>query len=102
MPYRYYYDTEGKSPMLEKIRKMRPEYQSTGYMQGFLAAMLLTEAAPPARDPCNELNGKNLKIALNSIRTVGGSIPNRLDCSPVIWTEKNLVVSFDVPGFRVH
>ena len=31
MPYRYYYDTEGKAPMLERIRKMRPEYQSTAY-----------------------------------------------------------------------
>ncbi|KAG1227395.1 hypothetical protein G6F68_019601 [Rhizopus microsporus] len=41
MPYRYYYDTEGDAPMLKKIREMRPQYQSTGYMQGFLAAMLL-------------------------------------------------------------
>jgi len=76
MPYRYYYDTEGKSPMLEKIRKMRPEYQSTGYMQGFLAAMLLTEAARRALEAGNELNGKNLKIALSSIRNfdTGGII----------------------------
>jgi branched-chain amino acid transport system substrate-binding protein len=76
MPYRYYYDTEGKSPMLEKIRKMRPEYQSTGYMQGFLAAMLLTEAARRALEAGNELTGKNLKIALSSIRNfdTGGII----------------------------
>jgi branched-chain amino acid transport system substrate-binding protein len=76
MPYRYYYDTEGKSPMLERIRKMRPEYQSTGYMQGFLAAMLLTEAARRTLEAGNELTGKNLKIALSSIRNfdTGGII----------------------------
>lgn len=76
MPYRYYYDTEGKSPMLEKIRKMRPEYQSTAYMQGFLAAMLMTEAARRTLDAGNELNGKNLKLALSSIRNfdTGGII----------------------------
>jgi branched-chain amino acid transport system substrate-binding protein len=76
MPYRYYYDTEGKSPMLERIRKMRPEYQSTGYMQGFLSAMLLTEAARRTLDAGNELTGKNMKIALSSIRNfdTGGLI----------------------------
>src|SRR3546814_19015479 len=35
---------EGDAPMLKKIREMRPEYQSTAYMQGFLAGMLMTEA----------------------------------------------------------
>ena len=76
MPYRYYYDTEGKSPMLERIRKMRPEYQTTGYIQGFLAAMLLTEAAKRTLEAGNELNGKNLKTALSSIRNfdTGGLI----------------------------
>lgn len=76
MPYRYYYDMEGKSPMLERIRKMRPEYQSTGYMQGFLAAMLLTEAAKRTLDAGNELSGRNMKIALSSIRNfdTGGII----------------------------
>lgn len=76
MPYRYYYDTEGKAPMLERIRKMRPEYQSTAYMQGFLAAMLLTEAARRCLDAGNELNGRNLKTALSSIRNfdTGGII----------------------------
>lgn len=76
MPYRYYYDTEGKSPMLERIRKMRPEYQATGYMQGFLAAMLLTEAARRTLDAGNPLTGKNMKIALSSIRNydTGGII----------------------------
>ena len=76
MPYRYYYDTEGKAPMLDKIRKMRPEYQTTGYMQGFLAAMLLTEAARRTLAAGNELTGKNMKIALSSIRNfdTGGII----------------------------
>lgn len=76
MPYRYHYDTEGKAPMLERIRKMRPEYQSTAYMQGFLAAMLLTEAARRCLDAGNELNGRNLKTALSSIRNfdTGGLI----------------------------
>ncbi len=76
MPYRYYYDTEGKAPMLERIRKMRPEYQSTAYMQGFLAAMLLTESARRCLEAGNELNGRNLKTALSSIRNfdTGGII----------------------------
>ena len=76
MPYRYHYDTEGKSPMLERIRKMRPEYQSTGYIQGFLAAMLLTEAAKRTLAAGNPLTGKNMKIALSSIRNfdTGGLI----------------------------
>jgi branched-chain amino acid transport system substrate-binding protein len=75
MPYRYY-DDESKAPMLERIRKMRPEYQATGYMQGFLAAMLLTEAAKRTLDAGNELTGKNMKIALSSIRNfdTGGII----------------------------
>jgi branched-chain amino acid transport system substrate-binding protein len=68
MPFRYYYDTEGKAPMLEKIRQMRPEYQSTAYMQGFLTAMLFSEAARRTLDAGKELNGRNLKQALNSIR----------------------------------
>jgi branched-chain amino acid transport system substrate-binding protein len=68
MPYRYYYDTEGKAPMLEKIRQMRPEYQSTAYTQGFLTAMLMVEAVKRTLDAGKELNGKNLKEALNSIK----------------------------------
>ena len=68
MPYRYYYDTSAKAPMLDKIRQMRPEYQSTAYIQGFLAAMLFTEAAKRTLDAGKELNGKNLKAALNSIK----------------------------------
>lgn len=68
MPYRYYYDTSAKAPMLEKIRQMRPDYQSTAYIQGFLAAMLFTEAARRTLDARKELNGKNLKAALNSIK----------------------------------
>jgi len=68
MPYRYYYDTEGKSPMLEQIRKMRPEYQSTGYMQGFLGGMLFAEAAKRTLAAGKPLNGPNLKAALTSLK----------------------------------
>lgn len=68
MPYRYYFDTEGKSPMLEKIRQIRPEYQSTGYMQGFLTAMLMTEAAKRTLDAKKELTAANMKASLNSIK----------------------------------
>ncbi|GAA4016411.1 ABC transporter substrate-binding protein [Actimicrobium antarcticum] len=67
MPYRYYYDTEGKSPMLDKIRQMRPDYQSTAYTQGFLSAMLMTEAVKRTLDAGKPLDGKNMKAALNSI-----------------------------------
>lgn len=66
MPYRYYYDTSAKAPMLEKIRALRPEYQSTAYTQGFLTAMLFTEAAKRTLDAGKPLDGKNLKAALNS------------------------------------
>lgn len=68
MPYRYYYDTSAKAPMLDKIRQMRPEYQSVPYMQGFLAAMLFAEAAKRTIEAKKELTGKNLKASLNSIK----------------------------------
>ncbi len=68
MPFRYYYDTEGKAPMLEKIRQMRPEYQSNAYMQGFLTTMLFAEAAKRTLAAGKPLTGDNLKAALNSIR----------------------------------
>ena len=76
MPYRYWYDTDGKSPMLEKIRAMRPEYQTTPYMQGFLTAMLYLESAKRTLDAGKELNGANLKAALNTIENfdTGGII----------------------------
>jgi branched-chain amino acid transport system substrate-binding protein len=76
MPYRYHYDTQGKAPMLDKIRQMRPEYQSTGYTQGFLSAMLLTEAVKRTLDAGKPLTGINMKAALNSIQNfdTGGLI----------------------------
>ncbi|MBX9466045.1 MAG: ABC transporter substrate-binding protein [Aquamicrobium sp.] len=66
MPYRYYYDEED-APMLDRIRQMRPEYQATGYMQGFLTAMLMTEAAKRTLAAGNELTAENLKASLNTI-----------------------------------
>jgi branched-chain amino acid transport system substrate-binding protein len=68
VPYRYYFDREGRAPMLDRIRKMRPEYQQLGYIQGFLTAMLLIESAKRASDAGKELTGTNLKEALNSIK----------------------------------
>ncbi len=68
MPYRYYYDTTAKSPMLDKIRQLHPDYQSTAYIQGFLTAMLFTEAAKRTLNANKELSGKNLKAALDSIK----------------------------------
>ncbi len=67
MPYRYYYDEAADAPMLERIREMRPEYQSTAYMQGFLTAMLMTEAVERTLAAGQDLTGSNLKAALNSI-----------------------------------
>jgi branched-chain amino acid transport system substrate-binding protein len=67
MPFRYYYDEE-PAPMLEKIREMRPEYQSTAYMQGFMAAMLMTEAAKRTLEGGKELTASNLKASLQSIQ----------------------------------
>jgi branched-chain amino acid transport system substrate-binding protein len=76
MPYRYYYDTSAKSPMLDKIRQMRPEYQSTAYLQGFLTAMLFAESAKRTLEAGKPLDAKNLKAALNSIKNfdTGGLI----------------------------
>jgi branched-chain amino acid transport system substrate-binding protein len=76
MPYRYYYDTSAKAPMLDKIRQMRPEYQSTAYLQGFLTAMLFTESAKRTIEAGKPLDAKNLKAALNSIKNfdTGGLI----------------------------
>ena len=67
MPFRYYYDTES-APMLEKIRSMRPEYQSTAYIQGFLAAMLFLESAKRCLEAGKPLSGPNLKAALNTLK----------------------------------
>lgn len=68
MPYRYHYDTSAPSPTLDKIRKLRPDYQSTAYMQGYLAAMLFVESAKRCLDAGKPLNGTNLKAALNSLK----------------------------------
>ncbi|MFC0279358.1 ABC transporter substrate-binding protein [Falsigemmobacter intermedius] len=67
MPYRYYYDTE-PAPMLETIRQMRPDYQATGYMQGMISMMILVESAKRVLEAGQELTGKNLKAAMNTIK----------------------------------
>lgn len=66
MPYRYYFDEE-EAPMLDYIRSVRADYQSTGYIQGFLTAMLLIEAADRTLAAGQELTAENLKAALNTI-----------------------------------
>lgn len=66
MPYRYYDDEEG-GEMLDYIRSVRPEYQPTGYIQGFLTAMLFLEAADRVLEAGQELTADNLKAALNTI-----------------------------------
>jgi branched-chain amino acid transport system substrate-binding protein len=68
MPYRYYYEKDANAPMLDKIRQMRPEYQSNAYMQGFVTAMLMTEAVKRTLEAGKELNGSNLKASLNTIK----------------------------------
>ena len=45
--------------MLDKIRALRPEYQSTAYIQGFLAAMLFVESARRCLDAGKPLTGPN-------------------------------------------
>jgi len=67
MPYRYYYDTE-PAPMLDKIRAMRPQYQSTAYTQGMLASMLFLESVKRCLDANKPLTGDAMKAALNSLK----------------------------------
>ncbi len=76
MPYNYYYDESSNSPMLEKIREMRPDYQNVPYIQGFLSAMLYGEAAKRTLAAGKPLTGDNMKAALNSIENfdTGGLI----------------------------
>jgi branched-chain amino acid transport system substrate-binding protein len=92
-PYRYYYDTEGKAPMLDKIRQMRPEYQSIAYMQGFLMTMLFCETAKRAIEAKMEFNGANLKKALNTIKD--------FDTGGIIGTPVS-VVGNSIPVGRVY
>jgi branched-chain amino acid transport system substrate-binding protein len=68
MQYRYYFEDAPNAPMLTRIRQMRPEYQSTAYMQGFLTAMLFCESAKRTLAANKELTGPNMKAALNSIK----------------------------------
>jgi NADPH:quinone reductase-like Zn-dependent oxidoreductase len=63
------------------------------------------QADPRIDPPCSTLTGTDTHFlpARSSIRTFGGSNPNKLDSPwlPAICTEKNLVVSFAVPGVNV-
>lgn len=68
MPYRYSDDASADAPMLAKIQQIRPGYQSTTYLQGFVAAMLLLESARRTLTAGQELTAKNLKAALHSLK----------------------------------
>lgn len=68
MPYRYYYDDAADAPTLKAIRAMRPEYQSTGYMQGYLAGMLFAETARRTLAEGKPLTAANMKAALDGIK----------------------------------
>jgi branched-chain amino acid transport system substrate-binding protein len=68
MPYRYYYDTSANAPMLDRIRQLRPEYQTNAYMQGFLTTMLMVEAAKRTLEAGKPLDARNMKAALNAIK----------------------------------
>jgi len=68
VPYQYYFEKTANAPMLDHIRKVRPEYQQLGYMQGFVTAMLLIESAKRVLQAGKEPTGANLKEALNSIK----------------------------------
>ena len=50
------------------LTALHPDYQSTAYIQGFLAAMLFVESAKRTLDAGKPLTGDNLKAALNSIK----------------------------------
>ncbi|HAP47149.1 MAG TPA: amino acid ABC transporter substrate-binding protein, partial [Afipia sp.] len=56
------------SPTLDKIRQLRPEYQTIYYTQGFLTAMLMIEAAKRTLDAKKDLTATNMKASLNSIK----------------------------------
>jgi branched-chain amino acid transport system substrate-binding protein len=68
MPYRYYYDMSANAPMLDRIRQLRPEYQTNAYMQGFLTTMLMVEAARRTLEAGKPLDARNMKAALNAIK----------------------------------
>jgi branched-chain amino acid transport system substrate-binding protein len=68
MPYRYYYDMSANAPMLDRIRQLRPEYQTNAYMQGFLTTMLMVEAAKRTLEAGKPLDARNMKAALNAIK----------------------------------
>lgn len=68
VPYRYYFDKSENAPMLDLIRKIRPEYQQLGYIQGFITAMLLLESVKRVLEAGKEMTGTNLKSALNAIK----------------------------------
>lgn len=76
MPYRYSDDNNGDAPMMDRIRAMREDYQTIFYTQGFLSAMLMLEAVRRAIESGQDLNGRTVKAALNTLENfdTGGLI----------------------------
>lgn len=70
MPYRYYYDEEGPAPIMDAIRELHDEYQSTTYIQGWMTGVLITEIAGETIRAGKELTGSNMRESLNSLRDI--------------------------------
>jgi branched-chain amino acid transport system substrate-binding protein len=71
MPYRYSFDSE-KTPTMELIREVgsrKPNnpWQTTFYTQGWLVGMLFEQIITRTLNAKKELNGPNMKVALESI-----------------------------------
>lgn len=71
MPYRYSFDTE-KTPTFELIRefgsrKPNNPWQTTFYTQGWLVGMIFEQVITRTLNAKKELNGPNMKAALESI-----------------------------------
>ena len=67
MPYRYYYDTSAKAPMLDKIRAHAPRVPEHGLHPGLPGRHAVrAESAKRCVEANKPLTGPNLKAALNS------------------------------------
>jgi len=77
MPYRYYYDEEvDQAPLLQAIREIHDSYQTTTYIQAWVAGILMKRIAEATLDEGKELNGGNMREALENLEVIdtGGLI----------------------------
>lgn len=70
MPYRYYYDEEGPAPIMDAIRELHGDYQTTTYTQGWLTGVLITEIARETLRAGKPLTGSNLRETLDSLSDI--------------------------------